>query len=296
MTESIKILSRHFVIDAERVPAHRPVRLPLQLATPARHGRFKLLQGRWIAPSDRARGRVMRQHRRLHDHACFRVDRQEGRIGGCPLLAQRGQHDRLHLVEQGEHPQERLIEPPGLVGFGRRHEFVFEAEPIEKGAQHRVVVLGEARIFAEGVGNLGQRLAEMGQDQIAVRDVVGNLAQAVHVVGKSDQPRLDAASGEDAEGVPHHACARDLAERADMRQTRGAVASLEDHLFAFGAFEARDQLSRFFERPRFRSFGGLTQGLRRHGSSLGCPVLSAAEQARAAGPAIVGQKARAELR
>ena len=279
------------------MPAHRPVRLPLQLATAAGHGRFKLLQSRRIAPPDRARGRIMRQHRRLHDHPCFRVERQEGRIGGGPLLAQRGQHDRLHLVEQGEHPQERLIEPPGLVGLGRGHEFVFEAEPVEKGAQHRVVVLGEARIFAERVGNLGQRLAEMGQDQIAVRNVVGNLAQAVHVVGKGDQPRLDAAFRENLKGVPHHACARDFAKRADMRQTRGAIAGLEDHLFASGAFEARDQLSRFFERPRLRRFGGLTQGVRRHCSSLGSSlVLNAAEQARAADATIVAQKARAKLR
>jgi hypothetical protein len=37
-----------------------------------------------------------------------------------------------------------------------------------------------------------------------------------------------------------HARARDLAEGAEVRQTRGAVASLEDDFCAFEALEALD--------------------------------------------------------
>jgi hypothetical protein len=43
--------------------------------------------------------------------------------------------------------------------------------------------------------------------------------------------RVGTLSGEHAEGVAHHGRARHLAERADMRQARGAVAGLEQALF-----------------------------------------------------------------
>ena len=83
-----QILAGHFVIDAERDPAHRPVRLPLQLAGAAghRHGeallRFRFLEG------DHAALGVMRNHRHLQHHAGLRIDRQERRIGRGALLAQ----------------------------------------------------------------------------------------------------------------------------------------------------------------------------------------------------------------
>ena len=85
----------------------------------------------------------------------------------------------------------------------------------------------EARMRAEGIGNLRQRLAEMGGDQLLVRDVVGHFAQPVHIVGKGDEPRLDLVVGQNAEGVAHHGRARDFAECADMRQAGGAVAGFE---------------------------------------------------------------------
>ena len=190
-----QVLARHLVIDAERVPAHRPIRLPLQLAFAPGHRGNEFLMRFGIAPADRTGARVVRQHRRLHDDSGSRVNRQEGRIGRRPLLAQRRQHDRLHLVEAVERAQERLVEPARLISLGRGHEFVVEPELVEKGAQPRIVVSGEAVVFAERVGDLGQRLAEMGGDELAVRDVVGNLAQAVHVVGEGDQPGLDAVAG-----------------------------------------------------------------------------------------------------
>ena len=60
-----------------------------------------------------------------------------------------------------------------------------------------------------------------------------------------------------AERVPHHSRARHLAERADMRQPRRAVAGLEDHFGLGRVLEPRDQLSRFLERPGFGDLGGL---------------------------------------
>ena len=57
--------------------------------------------------------------------------------------------------------------------------------------------------------------------------------------------------------------ARDLAERADMRQARGAVAGLEDHLGFRRRAQPLDQLARLLERPGLRGFGGLALGLRR---------------------------------
>ena len=83
----------------------------------------------------------------------------------------------------------RGVEPPGLVIVRRGREFVVEAEAVEKAAQHRVVVRGEALVLAERVRDLAQRLAEMGAQHLGVRHVVGDLAQAVHVVGEGEQPR-----------------------------------------------------------------------------------------------------------
>ena len=53
-----QVLARHLVVDAERVPAHRPVGLPLQLAGAALHRGFERLAGVGIAPDDGAGGGV----------------------------------------------------------------------------------------------------------------------------------------------------------------------------------------------------------------------------------------------
>ena len=114
-----QVLARHFVVDAERDPAHRPVRLPLQLAAPAgdRH-REPLLRLRFLVGDGAARS-VVRQHRHLQHDAGARVDRQERRIGLRPLLAQRRQHDRHHLVEMRQHLEQRLVEAARLVALRR---------------------------------------------------------------------------------------------------------------------------------------------------------------------------------
>ena len=244
-----QVLARHLVIDAERMPAHRPIGLPLQLAMPARHRRLELLAGRGIAPADRRRRRVMAGDRHLHDDAGSRMNGQERRIGRRSLLAQRGQHDRLHLLEALEHAQQRRVETPGSDKFRSKTEFVVEAEAVEKGRSRALLCAAKLGYSPNGSGTCGQRLAEMGCDQVAVGDVVRDLAQAVHVVGKGDQPRLDRIVGQHAKGVAHHGRARDFAERAEMRQARRSVTGLEDHFFARRARHALDQFSRFFERP-----------------------------------------------
>ncbi len=214
---------------------------------------------------------VVRGDRHLQHDAGRRIDRQERRIGGGALLAQGRQHDRHHSVEALEHFEQRVVEATRHVAVGRRQKFIFKSEVVEEGAQPRVVVRAEARVFAERIGHLGQRLTEMLRQHLLVRHVVGNLAQAVHVVGEGDQPRLDLVVGEHAEGVAHHGGARHLAEGADMRQAGGAVAGLEDHLvlllflqfLLFLLFllllQPGDNFARLLERPGVRALGDLAQ-------------------------------------
>ena len=197
----------------------------------------------------------MRHYRHLQHQAGARRDRQERRIGLRPLLAQRRQHDRHHLVEAPEHLQQRRIETPRRVTGGRRHELIVEAELVEEGAQPRVVVVREAFMGAERVGHFGQRLAQILRHHLLVGDVVGHLAQRIHVVGKRNQPGFDFVVGDDAEGVTHHRGTRDLAEGADMRQAGGAIAGLEDHLVLGLSLEPRDDLTRLLERPGVRLLG-----------------------------------------
>ena len=64
-----QILAGHLVVDAERDPAHRPVRLPLQLATAAGDGRRHPLAGLRVVIGDRAGGAVARHDRHLQHFA-----------------------------------------------------------------------------------------------------------------------------------------------------------------------------------------------------------------------------------
>ena len=196
---------------------------------------------------------------------------QERRIGRGALLAQRGQHDLLHGVEAREHVQQRLVEAAGRVIVGRGRELVVEAEAVEEVAQHRVVVVREALELVERIGDLRERLAEVLRQHLLVGHVVGHLAQPVHVVGEREQPRLDLAAGQRLEGVAHHGRARDFAERADMRQARGAVAGLEQNLFLAGALDARDELAGLLEGPGGGGGGGLFKRKRSGGRRRGRP-------------------------
>src|SRR5262249_32173025 len=106
----------------------------------------------------------------------------------------------------------------------------------------------EAVVATERVWHAGERLAKMLSDQLFVWNIVRNLAQSVHVVGKGDQPRFDLVLGENAKGVAHHRGARHFAECADMRQARGSIAGFEND-FVLGPLEPRDDLAGFFEWP-----------------------------------------------
>ena len=264
LTEFDQILTRHLVVDAERGPAHRPVRLPLQLAVATSDGNGDSLGRLGIVIRDRAVLRVVRDDRHVKHLPGARTDRQERRIGRGALLPQRRQHDRHHLLEPLEHLEQRRVELAGFVIVGRAYELVFEAELIEERAQPRIVVVPERGILVrERVRHAGQRLVEMRGEHLLVRHVVRHLAQAVHVIGEGDQPRLDPVVGQHAERMPHHGRAGDLAERADVRQAGRTVAGLEQHLVLRLPFQPRDDLLRLLERPGVRLFGKAAQVPRR---------------------------------
>ena len=204
LTEFDEVLAGHLVVDAERIPAHRPVGLPLQLAMAAGDGRREALAALGIAPVDRAGVDVAPRERDLHHDAGLGVDGQEGRIGRRALLAEGRQHDLHHRVIAREQAQQRLVEAARAIVMRRGSEFIVEAEGVEEGAQPRIVMRPEALMRAERIGHLGERLAEMLADQILIGDVVGNLAQPVHVVGKGEELRRDRAFGQNLEGVAHH--------------------------------------------------------------------------------------------
>ena len=156
-----------------------------------------------------------------------------------------------------EHLEERLVEAAARVAFGGRQELVFEVERIEEGPEPGIVVVAEALVITERIGHLGQRLAEMLGNHLLIGDVVGDLAQSVHVIGKRDEPRRYLVLGENAEGVPHHSRARDLAEGADMRKAGRAVTRLEDDGSGRlrNALQPAQDLARFLEGPRLADMG-----------------------------------------
>ena len=256
-----EILAGHLVIDPERDPPHRPIGLPLQLGVAAGDRRLEALAGLGIAPDDGAGLELALVDRHLHDDAGLRMDRQEGRIGLLALGAQGRQHDLHHRVVALEHRQKRLVEPARLVAFRCGQKFVLEAERVEEFPQARVVVMREALVLAERIGHLRQRHAEGAGNQVLVGDIVRNLAQAVHVVREGDQPGRDGVAGQHPESVPHHAGARHLAERPDMRQAGGAVAGLEQRLLLARAFQPLDKLARLLEGPGCGRLGGIDKGL-----------------------------------
>ena len=137
-----QVLAGHLVVDAERDPAHGPVRLPLQLAAPAGDRRGHRLLGVGVFVGDGAGLGVVRDDRHLQHDAGLR-DRSAGTANRCAARSsrKRRQHDRHHLVEALQHLEQRVVEAAGRVAVGRRHEFVVEAEMIEEGAQPRIVVL-----------------------------------------------------------------------------------------------------------------------------------------------------------
>ena len=255
-----QVLARHLVVDAQRIPAHRPVGFPLQLATAAGHAGFECLAGVRVAPDDGAGVLVALLDRHLHHHAGARVDRQDRRIGGAPLRPEGGQYHRDDLVEAGEDPQQRRVEAPGGVILRRGRKFVLEPESVEERPQPGIVVRAEAVVRAERVGNASQRFAQMPRQHLPVRDVVRHLAQPIHIIAEGEQAGWQA--GEQAEGVADPRGAGDLAKRADMRQARWTVAGLEQRFPPAAGGQPARNFSSLLERPGFRDGVTAAQGVR----------------------------------
>ena len=118
-------------------------------------------------------------------------------------------------------------------------------------------------VAAERVGDNGQRLVQMRFEERLIRHIVRNFAHAIHVVRKAEQPRLALALGQYFECMPHHRRARHFAERADVRQTRRAIARLEQNSLVFATrqlVETLNQPARFLEWPRSGVLDGLGIG------------------------------------
>ncbi len=266
------VLAVHLEVDAQRRPARAEIGLPLQLALTARD-RQRPFAPRLVVEGDGALLRVDMLDRHVEHPARLGMDRQEDRIGLLALLAQGRQHHLHQRVIAFGGQQQRLVELAGLVEIGRRIELVLEPEGVEEAAQHRVVVMPEAFEFPERVGHACQRHLQIVAQHLGVRHVLGDLAHPVHVVGKADQPCRDVADR--LEGAADHRGAQHLAEGADVRQARGAIARLEQHisLFRRRGLVAFENPARFLEGPGFRTHRGIAQiG---HLGSLSCRGVAA---------------------
>ena len=145
--------------------------------------------------------------------------------------------------------QQRRIETARRVIFGRRGEFIFEAEAIQKRAQHRIIMRGKTVELAERIWNTRQRLAEMFAQHVAIGHIVGHFAQAIHIVRESQQTRLDLVFRQNAKSMAHHGRARDFAEGSDMGQARGSIAGFKQHILLAGALDALHKFARLLEGP-----------------------------------------------
>ena len=167
--------------------------------------------------------------RDLEDPSGGRTGGQEGRIGGAPLVPKGRQHNGLDGVIAAQDLQQALIKSSRPIAVRRRHEGVVEAKPIEEGAQPRIIVRTEAWIFTKRIAHRGQGLAQIFGQHLLVRHIVRDLAQTVHIVGKSDQLGRQGVVGQSAKGAPNHCGPHHLAKRADMGQARRPIAGLQDH-------------------------------------------------------------------
>jgi hypothetical protein len=169
--------------------------------------------------------------RHVKDAPRLGVERQEDRIGLLPFLAERFQHDLHQRVISLGRAQEDFVELPRGVEIGRGIELVLEPERVEKPAQHRVVVMPEALVRAEGVGDPRQRFLQVFAQHLPVGDVARNLPHPVHVVGEADEAGRDV--GDHFEGAADHCRAQHLAEGTDMGQPAWTIARLEEDMTLF---------------------------------------------------------------
>ena len=221
------ILAIHLEIDPERRPARAEIGLPLQLDAPPGHGQRPFAPV-LVVEGDLALLPVHVLHRDIEHAPRLGVDRQEDRIGLPPLLAQALEHDLHDVVIARGGAQEHRVEASRAVELGGADEFILEPERVEEPPQHGVVVMPEALMRAERVGHGGQRFLQMRREALGIGHVARHLAHPVEIVGKADQPRGDVA--DHLEGAADHGGAQHLAEGADMRQARRAIARLEEHM------------------------------------------------------------------
>src|SRR3546814_14438276 len=87
-----------------------------------------------------------------------------------------------------QHALERVIEPAADVIIGRGDDFVIEAEALDEGAQHRVVVVRETLMGAERHGAARPRLAETRAEHLLVEAAVDRMSV---VEGKGGYSRVD---------------------------------------------------------------------------------------------------------
>ena len=108
-----QILAAHFVIDAERDPAHCPIDLPLQLGLPAEDRLLDRLA--LVLEAHDPSFSIDHFDRHLQDNAAGRADRQHRRIGRGAFGPQRRQHDRLNRVITAQHILQGGIKPARIV-------------------------------------------------------------------------------------------------------------------------------------------------------------------------------------
>ena len=113
---------------------------------------------------------------------------------------------------------------------------------------------------SKGLSSLGRLLTDGlggGIDPLAAFVCVLIFKRPAFFVGDADDLGGYLVVGEHTEGVTHHRGAHDFAEGADMWQTRGAVAGLEDHNVLRRFLQPLRDQAGLFERP---SLGGGCEG------------------------------------
>ena len=223
---------------------------------PARDARAETLPTIGITPDQHVLIRAYFFHGHLHHHTGFRVNGQEGRIGGAAIRAECRQDHVQDLGVVFRHPQQCRIKLAGTVVIGRRCEFVLKAESIQKGAQPRVIMVPEAFMCAEGIRNGRDWPPDMPGQHLLIRHIIRHLAQPIHVIAEGDQARRQAR--ELREGMPDPACARHFAKGADMRQAGRAIARFKQSRFFAGSGQAGRDLARLLKGPSLH--GGKISG------------------------------------
>src|SRR5262249_16806912 len=112
------------------------------------------LPGLRLFVEDRARRQIAVNDRNLQNLAGDGSDRQEGAVGRAPFWPERGQNHVANRIIVLEHLEQRLVEASARVALGSGEELVLEAERIEEGSEPRIVVMAEALMVAERIGDL----------------------------------------------------------------------------------------------------------------------------------------------